>query len=522
MRHWLIVFLVTLLVSSLATAQEHVFRFANSADVLTMDPHGALVVQTQMVQGFVYEGLTRINQRLGFEPALAESYARIAPDVWRFKLRGNVRFHDGSQLTADDVVFSVRRAISQKSAIRGIISTISDARKIDDATVDIATSRPNPILDRDLPLLYIISKPWAEAHGATEPIDFRFGADNFAVNHANGTGPFVLKERIAGERTVLMRNPGWWDVAPGNVTEAVFRPIRSAPTRMAALLSGTIDMMEPVPVQDIEHLARTPGFKVLRGPQARVIYIGLDQMHDELPEASVKGRNPFRDVRVRRALYEAIDVETIRHSVLHDNSTPTAVPFWPGAQGYTAALDERLSFDPAAARRLLAEAGYPDGFEVGMDCANDRDVSPEEICQAIAGMLAQIGVKVSVAVRPTSQFLAKVLGHKSSLYVSGWLDATFDALNPLSGLIATPKNGRGPLNGGGYSNPELDALIDRIEVEDDPAKRQQAVDQAVRLYRDDVAQIPLHHQWLAWGMKATVELVQTPDDIMRLQWVTVK
>jgi peptide/nickel transport system substrate-binding protein len=227
-------------------------------------------------------------------------------------------------------------------------------------------------------------------------------------------------------------------------------------------------------------------------------------------------------VRVRRALYEAIDVEAIRHRILLDNATPTAVPFWPGARGYNAALDVRLPFDPGAARRLLAEAGYPEGFEVDMDCANDRDVSTVEVCQAVAVMWAKIGVKVNVVAQLSSQFLTKVLGHKSSLYVSGWLDATFDALNPLSGLVATQSNGRGPFNAGGYSNAAMDALIDRIEVEDNEISRQQAIDEAVRLYRSDVAQIPLHHQWLAWGMKDTVELVQTPDNILRLQWVSVK
>lgn len=522
MCNWAIVGSFALLINFSAAAQEHVFRMGNSADVLTMDPHGALVVQTEMVQGFVYEGLTRVNKQLGFEPALAESYARVAPTVWRFKLRSNVHFHDGALFTADDVVFSVRRAISPKSAIRGIVSTIADARKIDDATVELITSRPNPILDRDLPLLYIMSKPWAEAHGAGEPVDFRTSSTNFTASHANGTGPFILAERVAGESTVLTRNANWWDVERGNVTKAVFIPIQNAPTRMAALLSGAIDMMEPVPVQDIERLSRTPGFKVIRGPQARAIYIGLDQMHDELPATSIKGRNPLRDVRVRRALYEAIDVEAIRHRILLDNATPTAVPFWPGARGYNAALDVRLPFDPGAARRLLAEAGYPEGFEVDMDCANDRDVSTVEVCQAVAVMWAKIGVKVNVVAQLSSQFLTKVLGHKSSLYVSGWLDATFDALNPLSGLVATQSNGRGPFNAGGYSNAAMDALIDRIEVEDNEISRQQAIDEAVRLYRSDVAQIPLHHQWLAWGMKDTVELVQTPDNILRLQWVSVK
>jgi peptide/nickel transport system substrate-binding protein len=497
------------------------FRFANSTEVLTMDPHGALVVFTQMVQGYVYEGLVRINKDNRFEPCLAESYSRVAPEVWRFTLRSGVRFHDGSPLTADDVVFSVKRAVSPHSAIKVLLSTIEDTRKVDERTVDIVTKKPDPILDRNLPLLYIMSKSWAERNTVVEPLDYRVGNRSYASDHANGTGPYLLKSLETVGRVVLSQNRDWWDKPPGNVTEAIFTPIANAATRVAALLSGEVDMMEPVPTQNIEQIAKMPGFKVLRGLQARVIYLAMDQARDELLDSSVKGRNPFKDVRVRKAIYHAIDIEAIRNKVMRGGSTPTAVLVGPGMNGYDPALDHRFPYDPAAAKALLAEAGYGAGFEVGFDCAGDRDVNPEELCQAVAAMLARVGIKANLLIKPFPIYFQKLLSRQSSFLLSGWLDATFDALNPISALIVTRAGGRGEMNFSGYSNPRVDELADLIEIESDPVKRQSAISEVLRIYRDDVAQVPLHHQWLAWGMKDSVDVPLSPDNIMKLHWVTV-
>ena len=497
------------------------FRFANSTQVLTMDPHGALVVFTEMIQGYVYEGLVRINKDNQFEPSLGVSYGRVSPKVWRFTLRPGVRFHDGTPLTSDDVVFSIDRALAKVSAIKVLISTIDKVRKVDERTVEIETTKPDPILDRNLPLIYIMSKAWAERNGALQPLDFRSGNKSYATDHANGTGPYVLQSIDTTGQIVLAANADWWDRPGGNVTEAIFTPIANPATRVAALLSGSIDMMEPVPVQNIEEVAKTPGFKVLRGMQARVVYLGMDQARDELLESNIKGRNPFKDLRVRKAIYQAIDVEAIKEKVMRGGSTPTALLVGPGASGYDAELDRRLPYDPAAAKALLAEAGYPDGFALTLNCASDRDVSPEETCKAIAAMLARVGVRVDVALEPSAIFLRKFFSRQTSFFLSGWLDATFDALNPISALVATNEGLRGSINIGGYSNPRLDELVDIIEVELDAAKRQTAISQAWRIIRDDAALVPMHNQWLAWGIKGNIDVPLAADDIMKLHLVTV-
>jgi peptide/nickel transport system substrate-binding protein len=322
-------------------------------------------------------------------------------------------------------------------------------------------------------------------------------------------------------RVALVRNPDWWDGPVGNVTEAIFTPIPNPATRVAALLSGSIDMMEPVPVQNIEQVERTPGFKVLRGVQARVIYLGMDQARDQLLQSSVTGRNPFNDVRVRRAVYHAIDVDAIRDKVMRGGSTPTALLVGPKAIGYDAALDQRLPFDPALAKMLLTEAGYPAGFEVTLDCASDREVNPEESCKAVAAMLARVGIRADLALEPSAIFLRKFYSRQTSFFLSGWLDATFDALNPISALVATNEGTRGSVNIGGYSNPKLDELVDEIEVESDTAKRQAAISEAWRIIEGDVPLVPLHNQWLAWGMKSNIDVPLATDDVMKLQLVTV-
>jgi peptide/nickel transport system substrate-binding protein len=513
--------LAGLIAASPGLAAAKTFRFANSTPVLTMDPHGALVVFTEMMQGCIYEGLVRINKDNVFEPALAKSYSRIAPDTWRFILRPGVRFHDGSPLTSDDIVYSINRALAPSSAIKVLISTIAEVRKVDEGTVDIVTKKPDPILDRNLPLIYIMSKSWVERNGVTQPLDYRVGNKSFATDHANGTGPYILKSSDTDGQVVLTRNPDWWDVPLGNVTEAIFTPIANPATRVAALLSGAVDLMEPVPVQNIQEVASTPGFKVLRGPQMRVIYLGMDQARDELLSSNVKGRNPFKDLRVRKAIYEAIDVEAIHDNIMRGGSTPTALLVGPGANGYDPVLDHRFPYDLSAARKLLAEAGYGEGFEIGLNCANDRDVSPEEICKAVASMLARAGIRVGVVLEPSPLFLPKFFRRQTSFFLTGWLDATFDALNPISALMATNKDGRGEINISGYSNSRVDALTDLIETESDTAKRQAAISEVWRIYHDDVVQVPLHHQWLAWGMKSNVDVPLAADDIMKLHLVTV-
>ena len=299
----------------------------------------------------------------------------------------------------------------------------------------------------------MMSKSWCEKNNAVRPVDIRKGTENYASAHANGTGPFMLKSRQPGVRTVLVPNPDWWDKPEHNLTEATFLPIANAATRVAALISGEIDMMEPVPLQDVQRLQGDPKLKVLQGPELRTIFFGMDQKRDELLYSTVKGKNPFKDRRVRQAFYQAIDIEAIRSRIMRGAATPTALMEAPGINGFPAELNKRLPYDPSAAKKLLAEAGYPDGFGVTLNCPNDRYVNDSEICQAVAVMLARIGVKVDLAAEAKATYFPKVLSRNTSFYLLGWTPASYDSHNPLFAIMSTPgEGGQGQFNLGVYSN----------------------------------------------------------------------
>jgi peptide/nickel transport system substrate-binding protein len=498
------------------------FRFAYQSGILFMDPHS---VNEPFTVGFlanIMEPLVRYNEDYKLEPALAVSWELLEPTVWRFKLRQKVRFHNGNPFNADDVVFSLKRGLSEGSDYKAALSAIADVKRVDDSTVDIVLKNPYPILIYTLPSFLIMDKQWAEAQGAAAPIDIKLGKSKFAGLSAMGTGPFVLKSHEADVKTVLVPNPDWWDEPQHNLTEVVFTPIRAAATRVAALLSGSIDMMFPAPIQDVPRIDATAGLSVLQGPSHRTIYLSMDQARAELNDSNIKGRNPFQDVRVRRAIYHAIDIEAIRDKIMRGAATPAGLLHAPSLNGFDPALNERLPFDPDKASGLLEEAGYPEGFSVGMDCPNDRYINDEAICRAIAAMLARVGIQVNLQAMTKSRFFEKVQKRDSSFFLMGWAAATTkDAHNLLSYVVHTPDELQGTWNGGGYSNKRIDELIDRIAVENDPDKRQAMISEAFRIHKEGVGHVPLHQQNVMWAVRDGVELVQAPDNILRLQYVNV-
>lgn len=505
-----------------AGAVAKTFRFATQGDLRSMDPMALFETFTLAAQGAVYEALVRTNSKLEFEPALATEWSQPSPTVWRFKLRPNVKFQDGSPFTADDAVFSFQRAAAEGSDLKPTITTVKEVVKIDDLTIDVITKAPDPILIRELPFLYMMSKSWCEKNGATTPVDVRKGQENFATRNANGTGPFILKSREAGVRTTFAVNPNWWDKPRHNLTEVVYTPIGNDATRVAALLSGEVDMIEPVPAQDIDRVNHTAGRKVLQAPELRTIFLGMDQARDELLESDVKGKNPFKDKRVRQAFEQAIDIEAIKTQVMRGASRPGILMIGPGVNGYDPAVDIRLPYNVETAKKLLADAGYPNGFTVGFDCPNDRYVNDERICQAVTAMLAKIGVKASLNAQTRAKWFEKILSRNTSFYMLGWTCSTYDAHNALVSLMATPKGPEGTFNLGGFSNPRLDELTHLIQVETDPGKRQAMINEAFTIHRDEVGHIPLHQQALAWGIKDNVDLVQLADNLLKLQWVTIR
>ena len=473
----------------------------------------------------IYDPLVRRDRNLKVEPALAERWEQPDPLTWRLHLRHGVKFQEGQPFTADDVVFSYGRVVGPGSQLNSNLATVKEVKKLDDFTVDFVTKVPDPILLETLTTWGIMSKEWCEAHNAVQPVDLsKVTEENYATRHANGTGPFILDVREPDRRTTLKNNPAWWDKPEGNLTDVQFNVISNASTRVAALLSGDVDMIYTVPPNDIDRLQKTDGIKVFIGPELRTIFLGFDMDRPELLKSDVKGKNPFQDVRVRRAFYEAIDEKAIVSRVMRGQARASGLMYGPGVNGYTEATDTRLPYDPAAAKKLLADAGYPEGFGVTMDCPNDRYINDEQICQAVTAMLARVGVKVTLNAQTRLKYFAEINnpGYKTSFYLLGWTPNTYDAHNVFFNLLGSRNGVRGVINDGGWSNPDFDALTDKIAVETDPAKRQSLIEQASAMIHDQVPAIPLHQQTVVWAAKSNVQLIQMADNTFPLRFVTVK
>ncbi len=516
--------LVTSLAIGLAPAQARTLRLADQGDMLSLDPHSLNETLQLTMLANVYEGLVGYGKDMKLIPLLATDWKQTSPTVWRFNLRKGVTFHDGTPFTAADVIFSYERAKADGSDMKAYVGSIQEVRQIDDHAVDFITATPNPILPNLFVRWYIMSRKWCIDNRAERPVDKRKGLENTASFKANGTGPFRIKSRNPDTLTVFVRNANYWDKKiETNIDEIDFRPIANPATRVAALISGEIDMMEPVPLQDIARVNAAPGLQVLQGPELRTIFLGMDQKRDELLYSSVKGKNPFKDKRVRQAFYQAIDIEAIKTSVMRGAATPTGLMEAPGVAGFPADLNKRLPYDPEGAKKLLTEAGYPNGFEVGMNCPNDRYVNDAAICQAVAAMLARIGVKVNLTAESKATYFPKILSRNTSFYLLGWTPSTVDSHDPLYNLMATPgPGGQGQFNLGSYSNPKLDELTTKIQSETDQAKRNAMIHEAMKIHQDDVGHIPLHQQALAWGVKKDLSLVQLPSNDIVVKWMVMK
>lgn len=512
-----------ILLALAAGAGAQTVRIANQGDALSMDPHSLNETVQLSVTSNVYEGLVGRNKDLTLAPALATSWKQTSPTVWRFELRKNVQFHDGKPFTADDVLFSLARTQVDGSDMKSNTNDIKEVRKVNDFVIDIETKAPFPILPEQLTSTYIMSKKWCEENQAVKPVDRRKGIENAASFRANGTGPYRLRERQPNVRTTFVRNGNYWGKIEGNVQEVVFTPIGNDATRVAALLSGEIDVMEPVPVQDIERVNASAGAKALVAPELRTIFLGMDQKRDELLYSSVKGKNPFKDKRVRQAFYQAIDIEGIKKTVMRNASLPTALMVGPGVNGFSQDQNKRLPYDPDAAKKLMADAGYPQGFEVTMNCPNDRYVNDARICQAVAQNLSRIGVKINLAAETKGTYFPKILRRDTSFYLLGWTPTTYDAHNTMNAIMSCPDDkGAGQFNLGAYCNPELDKITRAVQSETDKAKRTAMIRQAFQIHQDEIGHIPLHQQSLAWGVNKKVNVVQRGDNYLDFKWITVK
>ncbi|MFO1330773.1 MAG: ABC transporter substrate-binding protein [Rubrivivax sp.] len=510
-----------------APAQAQTLRWASQGDALTMDPQSQNEGLNNAINGQVYERLTRRDRSLALVPSLATEWQQTGPLTWRFRLRPDVRFHDGTPLTADDVVFSVNRAKNPVSTFSVYANALGTPVALDPLTVEFRLDKVNPIFLQHVDVVSIMSRAWAEKHRVTRPLDFKNKEESHASFNANGTGPYQLVQRQPGIRTTFRRNPAWWGRglpdATGNVQEIVYTPVANDATRLAALVSGELDLvLDPAP-RDVPRLRNTPGVKVIEGPENRLIFIGMDQQRDELLYGSVKDRNPFKDVRVRRALYHAIDIETLRAKLMSGMSQPTG-GFTPSPKGAfdDPELEKRLPYDLVAARRLMAEAGYPEGFEVTIDCPNNRYVNDDEICVALAAMWAQIKVRLKVNAMPRTLWFPKLEKWDTSMYLLGWGGAVTDAETTLTPVMRNPgPKGEGLYNYGRSRNDRFDALAAQSTVEPDARKREELIKSALREWREQVHTIPLHRQVIPWAARSHVEVVHRADNWLEVPWVKI-
>ena len=513
-------------------SQAKTLRWANTGDTNSLDPYSRNETFVLSFALNIYEPLVRRNKDLKIEPALAIKWGQMTPTRWFFDLRRNVKFSDGTPFTADDVVFSYNRAMNPNSAVNSFFSSVKEAVKIDDMRIEFETKAPDPLLAEKFGQFAIMSGAWAEKNNATVPADLRKNEESFASRNAMGTGAFMVKERKPGERTVLVPNKGWWDKPEHNLDEVIFSVVPNPATRVAALKAGDIDMMYEVPPADTATLKADPNITVFEGPETRVVYFGFDQYRDELPESNIKGKNPLRNVRVREAIYRSVDVDAIKRTVMRGQSFPTALMVAPGINGYMKDLDKRPSMlSTADARRLLADAGYPDGFEMSLDCPNDRYVNDEKICQAVVAMLAKIGIKVNLNAQTRTKFFAKIALQVANpvpnvnMYMLGWSPgATYDVHNVFENLIQCYDQTahKGEVNDGRYCNQRLTELANLMEVETDKAKRNALIAEATRIYMKDYAYLPVHQQAVVWAARKNVELFQSPDNYFHLRMVKMK
>ncbi|MEM1287184.1 MAG: ABC transporter substrate-binding protein [Pseudomonadota bacterium] len=502
-----------------APASAETFRWASTSDPNTMDPHAA---SSAPVLGFlnnVYEGLVRRDRSMAVEPALATSWEALGDEGWRFNLRQGVTFHNGAEFTADDVLFSYERASGETSDVRSWFASVTEARVVDDFTIDFITSAPNPLFPGSIANFMIMDRDWTTDNGAETPAT---DEERFTTLNTNGTGAFQMTAREPGVRTVLEPFGDWWGEVEHNITQGVYTPIQSDATMLAALIAGDVDFINPVPIQNVERLQNTDGIEVIVGEEARAMMLGFK--HDSETLIFDGSANPFQDPRVRQAVYHAINVDAINTTLMRGAVEPVSQLVTPEMAGFSEGLAERLEYNPDGARALLAEAGYEEGFTFSLVCPNDRYINDAAVCQAVVGMLAQVGITADLTTMPVANYWPELRADNFDMYLLGWSPGTFDHEHPIRFLVSTPNEELrlGSWNFGAYSNARVDALLPEVQSEVDDMVRQAKLDEITQIYQDEVAYVPLYSQPILWGVRDGVELSPRSDNFFILRWVTVE
>ncbi|MCQ0093876.1 ABC transporter substrate-binding protein [Roseovarius sp. M141] len=475
---------------SMVSAQT--LNFAYDADPVSLDPHEQLSGGTLQMSHMTFDPLVRWNADHGFDPRLATEWERVDDTTMRFTLREGVKFHSGNPMTAEDVVWTIER-LKSSADFKSIFAGWTTVTAIDDTTVEIKTDGPSPLVLNTATYVFPMDKKFYEEGGA----GIAKHGDSFASKNMSGTGPFTVSEREQGVKMVFKRNPDYWDTdSPGNVQTAVLTPIKEAPTRVAALLSGDVDFIAPVPPTDLERIRNDDKVDLITLPGTRIITLQLNGKRNEA----------LANPKVRLAMANAINNEGIVQKIMKGFGTVAAQNSPAGYDGHNPDLLPR--FDVAKAQALMEEAGYADGFSATMMCPNNRYVNDYKICEAASAMLAQIKIDVDLTTIPKAQYWPKYDERAADIMMIGWHSDTEDSANFFEFLNMTPDadTGRGQYNSGNYSNPEVDAMTIATLTETDKEKRTADLQQIEKLLYDDAAFIPLHWQDLAWAARKGVNV----------------
>lgn len=483
----------SLFVSMTGAVIAETVRVAYDADPVSLDPYEQLSGGTLQLSHMVFDPLVRWTQDLQFEPRLAESWEQVDATTMRFKLREGVTFHSGNNFTAKDIDWTFDR-IKASADFKGVFAPFTDVEVVNDYTVDLKTEAPYPLILHTA--TYIFAMDSAFYSGSTEAgkekAEIVKHGDSFASRNMSGTGPFIVSEREQGVKVVFDRYDGYWDTdSIGNVDEIILTPIKEDPTRVAALLSGDVDFIAPVPPTDLDRVSRAKGVNLTTMPGTRIITF---QMNQERVEA-------FKDARVRQAIDYAINNSGIVDRIMRGFGTVAGQASPAGYLGHNTDLAPR--FDLEKAKALMAEAGYADGFSISMMAPNNRYVNDARIAQAVASMLSKINISVDLQTMPKAQYWPKFDERAADMMMIGWHADTEDSANFHQFLSACPdaETGNGQYNSGAYCSTEADRLMDSSNTETDPAKRMAALQRLEEILYDEAAFIPLHWQNLAWGAK---------------------
>ena len=506
---------ITIALSGPAAA-ENVLRFKGLlATAGTMDPHSWAAAENLGATKQVYEALLDVDSNLAIVPQLALAWKPLDPTTWEFELRPGVTFHDGTPFTAADVVFSIERAQAESSDFSTNVDGIAASKAIDARTVRFTTSGPDPSLWLKLADVAIMSKAWAEQHEVTTPAAYNKAREvTYASRHANGTGPFVLEEFEPYGRWVMVRNPAWWGTAEylHNIDRVVHSRGEDDAADVAALLDGGIDLLVGPSYSAIDRIRHTPGVKVAYTAELLTVYFGLDQGSAELRSSDIKGRNPFRDKRVRQAMAYAIDFKSILTPLMGELFIPAGMLAAPGVSGHDPELDQPPPHDPERARALLAEAGYPDGFNVTLDCCSAWGDHNIATCKGAARQLGSIGIEVAVNLLSQDDYDAKVYsGRQSDFFIDGW------PMQPDSEMMLRRWFSRNYWNITGYANQRVDDLIEQIETANGTYARDAYLEEAWRIVTDDLVYLPIRHGVSVFAMRDNLEIPPDPWAVPRFR-----